>query len=179
MRHRIPLLSTGIILGLLTLGTGSAQAQDSAKPGMSSKTLQKQCLSIAQRDSARDNSNMAAPAPTVSDSLRAVCDSVNAANPEFKAKMKNWDKNKAKDKAKNYPDTSKPAEVMPPTSDSTGTSSTTAGTPPTGVSPNISATPATTAPPAVTATPAATAAPATPADPNKPTDGTSSTTTPQ
>lgn len=171
MRHRIPLLSTGIILGLLTLGTGSAQAQqDSAKPGMSSKTLQKQCLSIAQRDSARDNSNMAAPAPTVSDSLRAVCDSVNAANPEFKAKMKNWDKNKAKDKAKNYPDTSKPAEVMPPTSDSTGTSSTTAGTPPTGVSPNSSATPA------IPATPAT---PATPAAPDKPKDGTSSTTTPQ
>jgi hypothetical protein len=162
MRHRISLLSTGIALGLIAFSAGSATAQDVTAPKVNAKTLQKQCLALAQRDSAKDNSNMAAPAPVVSDSIRTVCDSVNAANPEFKNKMKD----KAHDKVKsNYPETTKPADSMPAMKDTTA------------INPATTATPSTNATPAVPATPAT---PATPADPSKPKDGgTSTTTTPQ
>jgi hypothetical protein len=102
MRHRIPLLSTGLVLGLLAMGAGTARAQDVTKPN--EKALQKQCLSLAQRDSARDNSNMAAPAPAVSDSIRTLCDSVNAANPDFQKQIEKQEKQN-KDK---YPDSAKP-----------------------------------------------------------------------
>jgi|GEM_PF-2153657 hypothetical protein len=161
MRHRISLLSTGIALGLIAFSAGSAKAQDVTAPKVNAKTLQKQCLALAQRDSAKDNSNMAAPAPVVSDSLRAICDSVNAANPEFKNKMKD----KAHDKAKpNYPEPTKPADSMSVPRDTTAMSP---------------ASPASTTVPATGATPAIPATPATPADPSKPKDGASTTTTPQ
>jgi hypothetical protein len=135
------------------MGAGTASAQDVTKPN--EKALQKQCLSLAQRDSARDNSNMAAPAPAVSDSIRTMCDSVNAANPEFQKKLEKQNKDK-------YPDSAKP--------DST-TSTQEASPGMTSVSP---ATPA--APPVTTgdntAQPATPASPATTSNPNSATDST-------
>ncbi len=155
MRHRIPLLSTGLVLGLLAMGAGTARAQDVTQPN--EKALQKQCLSLAQRDSARDNSNMAAPAPAVSDSIRALCDSVNAANPDFQKQMEKQNKDK-------YPDSAKPE------SDTTAASVQEASPGMTSVSP---ATPA--APPVTTgentAQPGTSASPGM-SDPNHPTDST-------
>jgi hypothetical protein len=161
MRHRIPLLSTGLVLGLLAMGAGTAQAQDVTKPN--EKALQKQCLSLAQRDSARDNSNMAAPAPAVSDSIRTMCDSVNAANPDFQKQIEKQNKDK-------YPDAAKPGQDT--------TASTQEASPGmTSVSP---ATPA--APPVTTgdntAQPATPSSAATPPDVNRPTDSTSTATPP-
>jgi hypothetical protein len=154
MRHRIPLLSTGLVLGLLAMGAGTARAQDVTQPN--EKALQKQCLSLAQRDSARDNSNMAAPAPAVSDSIRTLCDSVNAANPDFEKKMEKQNKDKYPDSAKPDRDTTASAQEASPGM--------------TSVSP---ATPA--APPVTTGD--TTAQPATPSssaipDANRPTDST-------
>lgn len=161
MRHRIPLLSTGLVLGLLAMGAGTAQAQDVTKPN--EKALQKQCLSLAQRDSARDNSNMAAPAPAVSDSVRTVCDSVNAANPDFQKQIEKQNKDKYPDSAKPAPDTTASAQEASPGM--------------TSVSP---ATPA--APPVTTgdntAQPATPSSAATPPDVNRPTDSTSTATPP-
>jgi hypothetical protein len=152
MRHRIPLLSTGLVLGLLAIGAGTARAQDVTQPN--EKALQKQCLSLAQRDSARDNSNMAAPAPAVTDSIRTLCDSVNAANPDFQKQMEKRNKDK-------YPDSAKPDSTASVQEASPGMTS---------VSP---ATPA--SPPVTTGD--NTAQPATPSsaassDPNRPTDST-------
>jgi hypothetical protein len=155
MRHRIPLLSTGLVLGLLAMGAGTARAQDTTQPN--EKALQKQCLSLAQRDSARDNSNMAAPAPAVSDSIRTLCDSVNAANPDFQKQIEKQNKEK-------YPDSAKPEK------DSTASVQ--------EASPGMtSVTPATPAAPPVTtgdntAQPATPSSAATSSDPNRPTDST-------
>ncbi len=159
MRHRIPLLSTGLVLGLLAMGAGTARAQAVTKPN--EKALQKQCLSLAQRDSARDNSNMAAPAPAVSDSVRTVCDSVNAANPDFQKQIEKQNKDKYPDSAKPAPDTTASAQEASP-----GMTSVTPATP--------AAPPVTTGD--NTAQPATPASPATTSNPNSATD--SSTTAP-
>jgi hypothetical protein len=124
MRHRTSLLSTAFVLGLLAVSAGAAQAQvDTSKPKMDAKTLQKQCLALAQRDSARDNSSMAAPAPAITDSLRTLCDSVNAKNPDFKKDM-----DKARPNHDNMsrptPDstTTVPANPTPPSASTTSAS---------------------------------------------------------
>lgn len=138
MRHRIPLLSTGLVLGLLAMGAGTARAQDTSQPN--EKALQKQCLSLAQRDSARVNSNMAAPAPAVSDSIRTLCDSVNAANPDFQKQIEKQNKEK-------YPDSAKPdstASVQEASPGMTSVSPATPAAPPvtTGDNPSSTAVPA-------------------------------------
>jgi hypothetical protein len=153
MRHRIPLLSTGLVLGLLAMGAGTASAQDVTKPN--EKALQKQCLSLAQRDSARDNTNMAAPAPAVSDSIRTMCDSVNAANPDFQKQIEKQNKDK-------YPDSAKPDTTTSAQEASPGMTSVTPATP--------AAPPVTTGD--NTAQPATPASPATTSNPNSATDST-------
>jgi hypothetical protein len=123
MRHRTSLLSTSLVLGLLAVSAGAAQAQgNTSKPD--AKTLQKQCLALAQRDSTRDNTNMAAPAPTITDSLRTLCDSVNAANPDFKKEMDKVQK-EHKDMDRPSQDTTMttvPANPTPPSAETPSTS---------------------------------------------------------
>lgn len=161
MRHRIPLLSTGLVLGLLAMGAGTARAQDVTKPN--EKALQKQCLSLAQRDSARDNSNMAAPAPTVSDSIRTLCDSVNAANPDFEKEIQKRNKDYKPDTAK--PDRDTTASVPQASPGMTSVSPATPAAPPVTTGDN-------------TAQPATPSSAATTSDPNRPADSTTSTPPP-
>lgn len=87
MRHRLPVLSTGLAVAFLAITAVSASAQQGvSKSKVDAKVLKKQCETLAQRENSKDNSSMAAPAPAVSDSIRQLCDSVNAANAKNKEK---------------------------------------------------------------------------------------------